>query len=194
MPPRSSDSARLRLQLRSGEAPRVARGRHQSDRRHQEAARLTSAHDRRGGGLLLRREGRHRPHPHVHLPALPLLHNRRRRRDRLQALLNPDTVRGADAACIRRDRVPDPPPVGYASLAPDLAVEVVSASDRPGEVLGKVADWLTAGSRLVWVIDPVRRHARDYRADGSETLLGEHNALVGEDALPGFSCDLSEVG
>lgn len=106
---------------------------------------------------------------------------------------NPDTVRGADAAFIRRDRVPDPPPVGYASLAPDLAVEVVSASDQPGEVLGKVADWLTAGSRLVRVIDPVRRHARVYRADGSETLLGEHNALVGEDALPGFSCDLSEV-
>ena len=41
-------------------------------------------------------------------------------------------------------------------------------SDRAGEVLAKVADWLNAGSALVWVIDPARRAARVYRADGSE--------------------------
>ena len=106
---------------------------------------------------------------------------------------NPDTVRAADAAFISRDRAPDPPPLGYLALAPDLVVEVVSPNDRPGEVQGKVSDWLNAGSRLVWVIDPARRGAVIYRADGSVALLFEHDALDGEDVLPGFGCPLIEV-
>jgi Uma2 family endonuclease len=60
-------------------------------------------------------------------------------------------------------------------------------------VLHKVGDWLSAGSRLVWVVDPVRRRARVYRADGSESLLGEGDILFGEDVLPGFECSLGEV-
>jgi len=106
---------------------------------------------------------------------------------------NPDTVRAADAAFVSGDRAPDPPPLGYAALAPDLAVEVVSPNDRAGEVQGKVSDWLTGGSRLVWVIDPVRRRAVIYRADGSVALLSEHDALDGEDVLPGFGCPLAEL-
>lgn len=105
----------------------------------------------------------------------------------------PDTVRAADAAFISRDRSPDPPPTGYLALAPDLAVEVVSPNDRAGEVQGKVSDWLTAGSRLVWVIDPVRRRAVVYRADGSVAFLSEHNVLEGEDVLPGFGCSLTDL-
>ena len=105
----------------------------------------------------------------------------------------PDTVRAADAAFISRDRAPDPPPIGYLGLAPDLAVEVVSPNDRAGEVQGKVSDWLTAGSHLVWVIDPVRRRAVVYRADGSVALLSEHDVLEGDDVLPGFGCPLTEL-
>ncbi|MBK9411664.1 MAG: Uma2 family endonuclease [Gemmatimonadetes bacterium] len=43
---------------------------------------------------------------------------------------------------------------GFPELAPDLVVEVLSPDDRPGEVLAKVADWLNAGCRLVWVDRP----------------------------------------
>jgi len=106
---------------------------------------------------------------------------------------NPDTVRAPDAAFIGRERLPDPMPSGYPELAPDLAVEVLSPSDRPGEVLAKVGDWLSAGCQLVWVIDPERRLGRIYRADGSESLLGESEALGGEHILPGFSCPLAAV-
>ena len=105
----------------------------------------------------------------------------------------PDTVRAADAAFIGRDRAPDPPPLGYPALAPDLVVEVVSPSDRAGEVQSKVADWLNAGCRLVWVIDPGRLRAIVYRADGSVNLLSDADALQGEDVLPGFLCSLAEV-
>src|SRR5881628_3691553 len=77
--------------------------------------------------------------------------------------------------------------------APDLAVEVLSPGDRPGEVLAKVADWLSAGTRLVWVLDPERRLARVYRHDGSETIVTAEGALAGEDVLPGFSCSLVSI-
>lgn len=106
---------------------------------------------------------------------------------------NPDTVRAPDAAFVARERVPPRGASGFAALAPDLVVEVLSPDDRPGEVLAKVADWLSAGTRLVWVVDPERRVARVYREDGSETVITERETLEGEAVLPGFSCALAEV-
>jgi len=106
---------------------------------------------------------------------------------------DPDTVRGPDVAFVRTDRLPQPIPNTYLEFAPDLVVEVLSHNDRPGEVLAKVGDWLDAGARLVWVIDPERRLARVYRADGTEHILDEADALLGEDVLPGFSCTLASI-
>jgi Uma2 family endonuclease len=106
---------------------------------------------------------------------------------------NPDTVRAADVAFVRNDRVPHPLPRGYPAMAPDLVVEVLSPDDRPGEVLSKVGNWLSAGARLVWVVDPERREARVHRADGSVTIVGEAEALTGEDVLPGFACPIAGI-
>jgi Uma2 family endonuclease len=78
-------------------------------------------------------------------------------------------------------------------LGPDLVVEVLSPNDRPGETLTKVGDWLEAGARIVWVIDPERRIARIYRQDGTETMVRETEPLDGEDVLPGFSCPLAAI-
>ena len=105
----------------------------------------------------------------------------------------PDTVRGPDVAFVRKDRLPEPVPTSYLAFAPDLVVEVLSPGDRPGEVLAKVGDWLDAGARLVWVIDPERRLARVYRADGAELMLAETDQLRGEDVLPGFSCTVASI-
>jgi len=106
---------------------------------------------------------------------------------------HPDTVRGADIAFVSWERLPQRSPVGFPSLGPDLVVEVLSPGDRPGETLAKVADWLSAGTRLVWVIDAERRLARVYRADGSETTLDAAGVLDGEDVLPDFSCPLASI-
>jgi Uma2 family endonuclease len=105
----------------------------------------------------------------------------------------PDTVRAPDVAVIGRSRADQIPRRGYAPLAPDLAVEIVSPDDRPGELLAKVADWLDAGSKLVWVIDPLRGVARVYRDDGDVTIIPADGELDGEGVLPGFSCALAEV-
>ena len=106
---------------------------------------------------------------------------------------DPDTVRGPDLAVVRRDRLPVPEPRGFMELGPELVVEVLSPGDRPGQVLAKVADWLSAGTKLVWVIDPERRVARIYRHDGTEQIVTADEALDGEDVVPGFSCLLSAV-
>jgi Uma2 family endonuclease len=106
---------------------------------------------------------------------------------------NPDTVRAPDVAFVRADRVPNPLPRGFAELAPDLAVEVLSPDDRPGEVLSKVGTWLRAGTRLIWVVDPVKRTARIYRADGTMAERSGDDLLDGEEIVPGFSSPLSAL-
>jgi len=106
---------------------------------------------------------------------------------------DPDTVRAPDMGFIRSERVPDPLPRGYAPMAPDLVVEVLSPDDRPGEVLAKAADWLRSGTLLVWVVDPIRRAARVYRADGTESFASGDDSLHGEDVLPGFVLPLAEI-
>ena len=106
---------------------------------------------------------------------------------------DPDTVRAPDVAFVSRERLPDPDLLGYPALAPDLVVEVLSPGDRPGETLAKVADWLKAGSRLVWVVDPNRRVVHVYRQDGSEALIAEPRVLSGEDVVPGFEGRLEAI-
>lgn len=103
----------------------------------------------------------------------------------------PDTVRAPDVAFIVKARLPEIEPRGYPPWAPDLAAEVLAHDDHPAETLEKVAQWLKAGVRLVWVLDSEKRTARNYRADGTEVLLGPDDALHGEDVLPGFHCPLA---
>ena len=107
--------------------------------------------------------------------------------------VDPDTVRAPDIAFVRRERMPSPDAPGYAALAPDLVVEVLSPSDRPGEVLAKIGDWLEGGARLIWVIDPARRLARVYRADGTEEIVTADQTLQGEDVVPGFASPLADI-
>ena len=107
---------------------------------------------------------------------------------------NPDTIRGPDVAFIRRDRY-DVAREGYGFFrgAPDLAVEILSPSNRPGEMHARVADLLAAGSTLVWVIDPDRRTADVYRALLSPRRVPQDGALDGEDVLPGFSVTVHDL-
>ena len=82
---------------------------------------------------------------------------------------------------------------GFGDGAPDLAVEVLSPSDRPRQVMDKVGEYLEAGVRLVWVIDPERRSAVVYRSLGEVRKLGADEFLAGEDVVPGFRCRLTDL-
>jgi len=102
-------------------------------------------------------------------------------------------VRAADLAFVHRDRLAQIQEQGYAEIAPDPVAEILSPNDRPGEVLEKVGQWLSAGVRLVWVLDPARQHARVYHADGTVSIVGPDQELDDEQVLPGFRCRLGEI-
>ena len=69
-------------------------------------------------------------------------------------------VRCPDVSFIAAGRFPDEKlPDDFSNLAPDLAVEVISPGDRPRWILDKVGEYLSAGVRLVWMIDPRQRRA-----------------------------------
>ena len=103
-------------------------------------------------------------------------------------------VRVPDVSFVAIGRFGDPqPPIGFPELAPDLAVEVLSPDDRTRDILDKVGEYLQAGTRLVWVIDPERRGAVLYRSLSDVRQLAAEDSLDGEDVVPGFGCALGEV-
>jgi Uma2 family endonuclease len=107
---------------------------------------------------------------------------------------NPDTVRAPDAAFISQMRIPTTGiPKKFWPGAPDLAVEVVSPSDKLREVEEKVDDWLAAGTAMVWVINPKRRRVTVYRPPRSVTILTADEQLDGQDIVPGFHCPVGEL-
>ena len=109
---------------------------------------------------------------------------------------DPDTVLGPDAAVVRSARLPGPEAqVGFLELAPDLAVEIVSPTDRWTTVNSKVDAYLSAGVRLVWVVEPGPRAVRVYSAEGPEQGLraDRGDVLQAESVLPGFALPLAEL-
>ena len=107
---------------------------------------------------------------------------------------DPDTVRSPDCSFVRADRISAAGIApGFFPGAPDLALEVLSPSNRMRAILEKVEDYLAAGTRLVWVLDPDKRVAHIFRPDRAPVRVGEHGSLSGEDVLPDFTLALSEV-
>lgn len=106
----------------------------------------------------------------------------------------PLKVRKPDVSFIRRDRLPvEQLAEGFITVAPDLAVEVVSPNDLAYDVEAKVQEYLEAGTRLVWVVYPPTRTVWIYRADGSMIGLRALDELSGEDVLPGFRCPVGAL-
>ena len=106
----------------------------------------------------------------------------------------PDTVRAPDVSFISAERLPpDELPHGYPTLAPDLAVEVLSPSERPGARREKMQDYFAAGTRLVWEVDPAQRTITVYRSAHDGTTLAATDELTGAEVLPGFVCRVGEL-
>lgn len=106
----------------------------------------------------------------------------------------PATVRGPDLSFLAADRLPpEGMPPGFWRLAPDLAVEIVSPSNTLPELQEKVLQYLEAGTRLVWIVDPTTRTAIEYRSRDDIRLLTGAEELDGGDVLPGFRVTLREI-
>jgi Uma2 family endonuclease len=110
---------------------------------------------------------------------------------------NPDTVRAPDVAFVSRSRLETGLPTGYFPGPPDLAVEVLSPDDRPAAVAAKTTDWLAAGTRLVWVVDPATRslaaHAAEEFGTGAVDRFVAPAAVPAGDVVPCFILSLDRV-
>jgi Uma2 family endonuclease len=106
----------------------------------------------------------------------------------------PDTVRGPDISFLSAARMPpERLPEHFISGAPDLAVEILSPSDRWSDVEEKLADYFGAGARLVWVVDPGARRVIVRYPDRPPRIVPTGDTLEGEDVVPGFALPLTEL-
>ncbi len=104
---------------------------------------------------------------------------------------DPDSVRGPDVYFFSIERSPTPP-TGYGEVVPDLVVEIRSPSDRNRAIREKVSEYLAAGVRLVWVVDPETRTAVVYSGNMRGVEHGEDDTITGGDVLPGFACKVAQ--
>ena len=106
----------------------------------------------------------------------------------------PDTVRAPDVAYFTPERLPPETDITrFLDAVPDLAVEIVSPSNRPSEIREKAEMWTSFGARLVWVVWPETMAVDVYRPEEPVATLTEGDTLTGQDVLPEFSCPVREV-
>ncbi|MBI4530809.1 MAG: Uma2 family endonuclease [Candidatus Latescibacteria bacterium] len=107
---------------------------------------------------------------------------------------NPDTVRAPDVAFVAKERIPpEGIPSTYWPFAPDLAVEVVSPNDHWSEVEEKVEEWLRAGTRMIWVVNPQTQTIHVYCPPKDVRLFLDQDILSGENVLPGFTVPVADI-
>ena len=99
-----------------------------------------------------------------------------------------------DIAFIRRERIPASGlPATFWEGAPDLAVEVRSPGDTGPEVAEKAASWLSAGTRVVWVVDPRRESVTIHEPGVPPRRLAMPDVLDGAPLFPAFRLPLADI-
>lgn len=106
---------------------------------------------------------------------------------------NPLTIRGPDVAFIRAERVPATKNPSFFDGAPDLAIEVVSPSNRGGELLQKVGEFLVAGTLLAWVVYPKTNTVAEHTRAGEVRIYGANDVLTAPALLSEFELVVSRI-
>jgi Uma2 family endonuclease len=107
---------------------------------------------------------------------------------------NPKKLRQPDVSFIAAGRLDgDEAPAGHIKVAPDIAVEIISPNNLYEEIESKVAEYRSAGVKLIWIITPETRTVLIRRLDGSCAEVGATGQLSGEEVIPGFSCAVADL-
>ena len=112
----------------------------------------------------------------------------------IQLESDPDTVREPDLAFISAERLPlDVRVPGFAKVAPDLVVEVISPNDRSVAVHDKIQMWLRFGVRLALLVDPASQTVVAQPAEGPARTFTVADTLDCGDLLPGFTYPVRDI-
>ena len=111
-----------------------------------------------------------------------------------QTYVSDEKIRIPDVSFVRWERTANhevsDEPIG--SLAPDLAVEVLSPGNTLSEIETKRRELFAAGTRLMWVLDPVAESVEVFTGPSSGRVLKASETLDGSDVIPGFQLSIRE--
>lgn len=86
---------------------------------------------------------------------------------------------------------------GFPPIVPDFVIELVSQGDlknqRYEDLQNKMQEYLDNGVKLGWLIEPAAKIVEIYRQNKPVEILNNPQTLSGENILPGFVLDLSEI-
>lgn len=109
----------------------------------------------------------------------------------------PDTsVRAPDVSWFsheRWDALSEQEQNKFAQICPDFVIELMSDSDEKYSLPKKMEKYLQNGVRLGWAIDPFEQQTIIYRPDAAPEIKAFSEILTGENVLPGFTLQLSEL-
>jgi Uma2 family endonuclease len=105
----------------------------------------------------------------------------------------PDSVRVPDISVVLRDNLVLDPARRYERRVADLAIEIISPTNREREAMRKTAEYLAAGARLVWNASPERRNVTVHAPDAVPYVVGMGEMLDGGDVLPGFRVPVAKI-
>jgi Uma2 family endonuclease len=104
--------------------------------------------------------------------------------------------RSPDASWVKKERwesLTAEQQAKFAPLCPDFVVELRSPSDSLQNLQEKMREYINNGARLGWLIDRKNQQVEIYRPDRDVEILSSAQTLSGEDVLPGFVLELTEI-
>lgn len=103
-----------------------------------------------------------------------------------------ESGRKPDVAFVSQERLPENRRQA-SPIAPDLAIEIASPTDKLYDVQEKVLEYLGAGVQMIWIIEPILKTVTVYRSPNDIKMLTIKDQLTGEDVVEGFQCSVSEI-
>lgn len=97
-----------------------------------------------------------------------------------------------DIGFISKTRMPELEDAAYISIAPDLAVEIVSPTDSSRQITIKIGNYLAAKT-TVWVVYPKDEEVEIYAPNQAVVKLTKDDDLDGGTILPGFRLLLKTI-
>ena len=109
--------------------------------------------------------------------------------------LDPENVLSPDVSYASRESVQksNTRPGEFFRGTPELAVEVISPSERRGKIRLKVEKYFACGTRLVWLVYPLKKRVDIYTSPDEMISKEANEALDGGEVLPGFRLPLDEI-
>ncbi len=107
---------------------------------------------------------------------------------------DPDTVVGIDVAYFSAEVIArQSEKTTLVEGPPQLAVEVLSPSDKTEEIRDKVLEYLAAGVALVWLVDPYFHTVTVHRPGAQPEMCNSEDTLAGASSLPGLEIAVADI-